>query len=124
MSDAERIALTEIDRLERDRDFWHRKWDDIVVVRANLQAKLERLQAIVDELLLTADGVPATPGMELVNSADKRRWLVGTSVAPLGRHGDPSVLTFGSMKVSDLYSSEEAAEAARKGTLPKETAHA
>ena len=90
---------TEIDVAEAMHDA-----DPIVaVVIRRLAYDRNRLQAIVDRLPKTADGVPVTPSMELW-------WVDGASgISAYGRESMPTIHHY----IEDTYSTREAAEAAR-----------
>lgn len=80
-------------------------------------AEIKRLQAIVDKLPKTADGVPVVPGMVLYSSA----FICGAfrhpeTVKGMCAYADPDTSGWmdGELDVHDLYSTQEAAEAEGK----------
>jgi hypothetical protein len=106
------------DRLRR----WSHNLDLNQFLRVDCQQaadELERLQAIVDRLPKTADGVPITPGMVLYDSLDVRfnnPWTVtgfkvdrnGNLACVFGQNGSFDAICSG------YYSTRESAEKARQ----------
>lgn len=90
--------------------------------------EIERLQAIVDQLLKTADGVPITVGMTVFVRAGTHGSRIGTGVVTAtrrrdcsvrllvtaGANGEPPQHTVERRCPANLYSTEAALEEARK----------
>lgn len=96
-----------------------------------LEAERERLEAIIDKLPKTADGVPVTPGLTVFYSygdivafpmrvQEFSEWCVMDGVATAfaeGRHEDVFHLFY----TTECYSTREAAEAAVEQDEAKKT---
>ena len=109
------------DEIERLRG----KLDEAEAVRWEKEGEADRLRAIVDKLLKTADGVPVVPGMELWS---KPYFEDGEWHGPFRRFGlvsdrvvwmaNPMGTTYGhgGIDLHNSYSTREAAEAAKEAS--------
>lgn len=95
-----------------DGIIWHGDHDvraQVAAVMEYLCSRLNRLQAIVDKLPKTGDGMPVVPGMEVWVYDDLNDCFPSEEVEV----EIPSIL-LGVEAWSDCYSTKEAAEAAAK----------
>jgi len=80
-----------------------------------LRTEIERLRAVVAKLPHTADGVPVVPGMVVWTAywSGPRKEVVAEFVVQVDK---PTIWASGLADVGQLYSTKEAAEAARGGS--------
>lgn len=90
----------------------HDGWLAYAAGRAAGDAEVARLQAIVSRLPLTADGVPVEPGAKVwtPGGAEWEVYCADRACEPRSYDNDPS------MKISECYSTREAAALAAKDT--------